>query len=189
METEASLCRICLPPACSLVSWTYYFDPEDGGDKFLRNVGWNSRDYTASYPRRWYSWSFITVLTRFRHWYLFWFSPRHHNLFLWDLFNIILPSTSRFSQLSPSFWLSHQNPVYIHLLPIRATCPTHLILSNFIILLKFYEYKLWRGLHQYLKNRCSRICNKTICWLQTKIRNFVQTLYSLDSESVIKWQT
>jgi hypothetical protein len=32
-----------------------FFDPEDGGDKFLRNVGCNSTDYTASYPRRWYS--------------------------------------------------------------------------------------------------------------------------------------
>jgi hypothetical protein len=28
-----------LPPACSLVCWTYFFDPEDGGDMFLRNVG------------------------------------------------------------------------------------------------------------------------------------------------------
>jgi hypothetical protein len=26
-----------------------------GVDMFLRNVGWNSTDYTASYPRRWYS--------------------------------------------------------------------------------------------------------------------------------------
>jgi hypothetical protein len=33
---------------CSPLSW-------DGGDKFLRNVGRNSTDYTASYPRRWYS--------------------------------------------------------------------------------------------------------------------------------------
>jgi hypothetical protein len=40
-----------LPPACSLVCWTYFFDPEDGGDMFLRNVGWNSTDYRASYPR------------------------------------------------------------------------------------------------------------------------------------------
>jgi hypothetical protein len=44
-----------LPPACSLVCWTYFFDPEDGGDKFLRNIGWNSTDYMASYPRRSYS--------------------------------------------------------------------------------------------------------------------------------------
>jgi hypothetical protein len=29
--------------------------PEDGGDTFLRNVGYNSTDYTASYPRRRYS--------------------------------------------------------------------------------------------------------------------------------------
>jgi hypothetical protein len=27
-------------------------NPEDGGDMFLRNVGSNSTDYTASYPRR-----------------------------------------------------------------------------------------------------------------------------------------
>jgi hypothetical protein len=30
----------------------YFFDPEDGGNMFLRNVGCNSSDYTASYPRR-----------------------------------------------------------------------------------------------------------------------------------------
>jgi hypothetical protein len=30
----------------------YFFDPEDGDDTFLRNVGCNSTDYTASYPRR-----------------------------------------------------------------------------------------------------------------------------------------
>jgi hypothetical protein len=35
--------------------WTYFFDPEDGGDMFLRNVGWNSTDHTASYPSRRYS--------------------------------------------------------------------------------------------------------------------------------------
>jgi hypothetical protein len=28
------------------------FDPEDGGDIFLRNVGWLSTDYMALYPRR-----------------------------------------------------------------------------------------------------------------------------------------
>jgi hypothetical protein len=28
---------------------------EDGGDVLLRNVGWLSTDYTALYPRRWYS--------------------------------------------------------------------------------------------------------------------------------------
>jgi hypothetical protein len=29
-----------------------FFDPEDEGDIFLRNVGWLSTDYTALYPRR-----------------------------------------------------------------------------------------------------------------------------------------
>jgi hypothetical protein len=43
--------------ACLLAGfcWTYFFDPEDGGHIFLRNVGWHSTDYTASYSRRWYS--------------------------------------------------------------------------------------------------------------------------------------
>jgi hypothetical protein len=41
----------CLLASC----WTYFFGPEDGGDMLLRNVGWRSTDYTASYPRRWYS--------------------------------------------------------------------------------------------------------------------------------------
>jgi hypothetical protein len=38
-------------PACHLLTCWFlldYFDPEDGGDMFLRNVGWNSTDYTAS---------------------------------------------------------------------------------------------------------------------------------------------
>jgi hypothetical protein len=29
-----------------------FFDPENGGDIFLRNVGWLSTDFTALYPRR-----------------------------------------------------------------------------------------------------------------------------------------
>jgi hypothetical protein len=32
-----------------------FYDPEDGGDTFLRNVGYHSTHYTASYPRRIYS--------------------------------------------------------------------------------------------------------------------------------------
>jgi hypothetical protein len=37
-----------LPPAFMLVSCSaYFFDPEDGGDMFLRNVGWHSTDYTG----------------------------------------------------------------------------------------------------------------------------------------------
>jgi hypothetical protein len=35
--------------------WTYVFHPEVGGDIFLRNVGWNSTGYMASYSRRRYS--------------------------------------------------------------------------------------------------------------------------------------
>jgi hypothetical protein len=31
------------------------FDPEDGGDMFLRKIGWHSTEYMASYPRRYSS--------------------------------------------------------------------------------------------------------------------------------------
>jgi hypothetical protein len=31
---------LCLPPAFTVISCSaYFFDPEDGGDMFLRNVG------------------------------------------------------------------------------------------------------------------------------------------------------
>jgi hypothetical protein len=41
--------------------WNYFFNPEDEGDMFFRNVGCNSTDYTASHPRRWYS-SYLALL-------------------------------------------------------------------------------------------------------------------------------
>jgi hypothetical protein len=63
---------LCLPRAscwqaeCHLISRWFaelFFGPEDGGDTFLRKVGYNSTYYTASYPRRWYS-SVIMIFTR-----------------------------------------------------------------------------------------------------------------------------
>jgi hypothetical protein len=43
-----------------------FFDPEDGGDMFHRNVGWLSKDYTALYPRRYSSsaLNFLCLLLR-----------------------------------------------------------------------------------------------------------------------------
>jgi hypothetical protein len=40
-----------------------FCDPEDGGDMFPRKVGWHSTDYTALYPRRWYSSNFGITAT------------------------------------------------------------------------------------------------------------------------------
>ena len=45
--------------------------------------------------------------------------------------NIILPSTSRSPQWSLSLRLPHQRPVHNSILPIRATCPAHLIRLDF----------------------------------------------------------
>jgi hypothetical protein len=50
--TNRALLATCLH-TCFLLG--LYFDPEDGGDMFLRNVGSLSTDYTALYPRRYCS--------------------------------------------------------------------------------------------------------------------------------------
>jgi hypothetical protein len=41
VKLQRSWKRLCFPPVFSLVSCSvYFFDPEDGGDIFLRNVSW-----------------------------------------------------------------------------------------------------------------------------------------------------
>jgi len=44
--------------------------------------------------------------------------------------NIIHPSTPRSPQWAPSLIFPHQNPIHPLSSPIRATCPTHLILLD-----------------------------------------------------------
>jgi len=46
--------------------------------------------------------------------------------------NIILPSMPGSSKWSRSLRFPHQNPVYTSTLPLRATCPAHLILLDFV---------------------------------------------------------
>ena len=46
--------------------------------------------------------------------------------------NIIHPSTPRSHQWPPSFRFPHQDPIHPLSSPIRATCPAHLILNDFI---------------------------------------------------------
>ena len=55
-------------------------------------------------------------------------APPSH--FLKTHLNIILPSKPGPSKWSLSLRFPHQNPVYTFSLPIRATCPVHLILLD-----------------------------------------------------------
>ena len=58
--------------------------------------------------------------------------------------NIIHPSTPRSPQWSPSLRFPHQDPVQPLSSPIRATCPAHLILLDFITCtILGEEYKLF----------------------------------------------
>jgi hypothetical protein len=41
-----------------------FYDPEDGGDTFLRNVGYHSTHYTASYPRRRYVHDIVRIVAQ-----------------------------------------------------------------------------------------------------------------------------
>jgi hypothetical protein len=66
-------------------------------------------------------------------------------------FNIVHPPTSWSSQWSLTFWLPHQYPICIPLLPIRATFPAHLILLDSIVLIILgEEYKFPSRYTQYI---------------------------------------
>jgi hypothetical protein len=55
-KNKPSRNQLCLPPAFTLVSCSaYFFDPENGGDMFLRKVSWFSTDYMVLYTKRHYS--------------------------------------------------------------------------------------------------------------------------------------
>jgi len=83
---------------------------------------------------------FITTLTRVRHVSLSWTNPiqsiyphpTSHLLEIHPNTHIIHPSTPRSPQWSPSLRFPHQEPIYPLSSPIRATCPAHPILLDFI---------------------------------------------------------
>jgi hypothetical protein len=73
------------------------FDPEDGGDMFLRNISWLSTDHTGLYPRRWYSSTSIIIPSFVRFYYtlyVFLISPMRAtcaaHLFLLDLITLMI---------------------------------------------------------------------------------------------------
>jgi hypothetical protein len=61
--SSSGICRRVVGCVVPVVGWLLlarcfaelFYDPEDGGDTFLRNVGYHSTHYMASYPRRRYS--------------------------------------------------------------------------------------------------------------------------------------
>jgi hypothetical protein len=86
----------------------YFFDTDDGGDIFPRNVGWYSTDYTALYLRIWYS---------FRENFIFFFPYFFFLSSFYSFYSFILFCTSR---------LVLSRFVPIHTL-IMCKCPKHVI--------------------------------------------------------------
>jgi len=59
-------------------------------------------------------------------------NPYPHTQLPEDPFYIIIPTTPGSPQWSLSLRFSHQNPVQASPLPVRATCPAHLIFLDLI---------------------------------------------------------
>jgi hypothetical protein len=89
-----------------------FFDHEDDGDMFLRNVSWFSTDYMMFCPRRQNSWNPV---------------QNHSSYLFQNHFNIVIPFIYWFSKRPPSFRISYQNSVSISLLSHTGymTCPSH----------------------------------------------------------------
>jgi len=102
--------------------------------------------------------------------------------------DIIHPSTSRSPQWSLSIRFPHQDPIHPLSSPIRATCPTHLILLDFITPAQY-----WMRSTDHLAPRYSvssitpssrpssvQICSSTPC-SQTPSASFPPSMSSLNN--------
>jgi hypothetical protein len=66
IASKLTLLATCLHPGFLL---DLFFDLENRGDMFLRNIGWLSTDCTALYPRRWCSSTIVMSVIIFNDYY------------------------------------------------------------------------------------------------------------------------
>jgi hypothetical protein len=110
-------------------------------------------------------------------------SPFH---FLNIHFNIIHPSTSVSSEWSPSLRARHQN--HICTSPVRAACPTHLILLDFITC-AFKKSKNWVKLQFtfFLSSTLSSVCYVPMRFVVLAAAFLRIQVFWVDAVSLCEW--
>ena len=102
--------------------------------------------------------------------------PSH---FLKIQLNIILPFTPVSPKWSLTLMFSRQNPVYASPLPIRATCPAHLILLDFITRTMLSEH--YRSLSSSLCNFLHSPVTSSLLGLNIPLNTIFSNTLSLRS--------
>ena len=86
--------------------------------------------------------------------------------------NIIHPSTPRSPQWSLSLRFPQQDPIHPLSSPIRATCPAHLIILDYVNCIKYYQFYLSTKYSTATKFRAHLLAVLCYLLLFLKVMNF-----------------